>query len=87
FPNNLRGINRPTTAIFGPDGALYLVDYGAVRDVGRSEPNSAVKNPANLPLVQMPGTGVIWRISRTGGKHDDDDHDHGHHGGHDHDDD
>ena len=92
FPNRLRGINRPTTAVFGPDGALYLVDYGAVRDFGRSEPASKFVAQANAPLVQIPGTGVIWRISRTGGKHDDHDHDHGHHGhhghhgGHDHDD-
>ena len=30
-----RGINRPTTIRFGPDGAAYLVDYGAVRDSGQ----------------------------------------------------
>src|SRR5437763_8047803 len=72
----LRGINRPNTAMFGPDGALYLVDYGAVRDFGQSDPRSVFHsapefcNPSdpscryNGPLVQIPQTGVIWRISR-----------------------
>jgi glucose/arabinose dehydrogenase len=64
FTANLRGINRPVTLRFGPDGAAYLVDYGAVRDPGGSEPASQFRNPANAPLVQIPGTGVIWRISR-----------------------
>jgi len=72
----LRGINRPNTAMFGPDGALYLVDYGAVRDFGQSDPRSIFHSaPENCtpgspgcryngPLVQIPQTGVIWRISR-----------------------
>ena len=67
FVNQLRGINRPVTAVFGPDGALYVVDYGAVRDDGLSEPNSRYADVAHAPLVQIPGTGVIWRISRTDG--------------------
>jgi glucose/arabinose dehydrogenase len=64
FTAMLRGINRPVTLRFGPEGAAYLVDYGAVRDPGGSEPASQFRNPANAPLVQIPGTGVIWRISR-----------------------
>jgi hypothetical protein len=60
----LRGINRPTTIRFGPDGSAYLVDYGAVRDPGGADPRSRFVNPANAPLVQIPGTGVIWKISR-----------------------
>jgi glucose/arabinose dehydrogenase len=59
------GINRPTNLIFGPDGALYLVDYGAVRDFGQSDPFSKFKNPADAPLVQIPHTGTIWKITRT----------------------
>ena len=66
FASGLRGINRPIANFFGPDGALYLVDYGAVRDVGRSDPATRFTNPADAPLVQIPHTGVIWRISRTG---------------------
>jgi glucose/arabinose dehydrogenase len=65
FVAHFRGINRPTTAMFGPDGALYLVDYGAVRDFGQSDPDSKFVDPADAPLVQIPGTGVIWKFSRT----------------------
>jgi glucose/arabinose dehydrogenase len=70
FPGNLRGINRPTTIRFGPDGAAYLVDYGAVRDAGGSDPDSQFVNPADAPLVQIPGTGVIWKITRIGADRD-----------------
>jgi len=72
FTGKLRGINRPTTLRFGPDGAAYLVDYGAVRDPGGSDPDSRFVNPADAPLVQIPGTGVIWKITRIGGDRDDD---------------
>jgi hypothetical protein len=67
FVSMVRGINRPTTIRFGPDGAAYLVDYGAVRDPGGSDAGSMFHNPANAPLVQIPGTGTIWKISRIGG--------------------
>ncbi len=69
FTGRLRGINRPTTLRFGPDGALYLVDYGAVRDPGGSDPASRFVDPNDAPLVQIPGTGVIWKITRTGSQH------------------
>jgi hypothetical protein len=70
FTAMLRGINRPTTIRFGPDGAAYLVDYGAVRDPGGADPRSRFVNPADAPLVQIPGTGVIWKISREAGTND-----------------
>jgi glucose/arabinose dehydrogenase len=73
FTDMLRGINRPTTIKFGPDGAAYLVDYGAVRDFGRSVPASRFVDPSTAPLVQIPGTGTIWKISRVEQKDDDDD--------------
>ena len=37
------GINRPTDLKFGPDGCAYLVDYGAVRDFGQSDPATKFK--------------------------------------------
>ena len=58
----VRGINRPTDLKFGPDGCAYLVDYGAVRDFGQSDPATKFVIPADAALVQIPGTGVIWKI-------------------------
>jgi hypothetical protein len=64
--NPIRGINRPTNTMFGPDGALYVVDFGAVRDFGVSSGGDArFLQAADAPLVQIPHTGVIWRIART----------------------
>ena len=59
FPN-LNGFNRPLNVRFGPDGCAYVVDYGAVRDL--SPDTHFVGPPANGPLLQIPGTGVIWKI-------------------------
>jgi hypothetical protein len=39
-----------------------VVDYGAVRDFGQSGADTKFVGAANGPLVQIPGTGVIWRI-------------------------
>ena len=64
FPDGLRGINRPVDLKFGPDDCAYLVDYGAVRDFGQSDPASKFIDPLDAPLVQIPGTGVIWKICR-----------------------
>ena len=74
FTSQVRGINRPTTIRFGPDGAAYLVDYGAVRDPGGADSRSRFVNQADAPLVQIPGTGTIWKISRIDdrGNNDDD---------------
>ncbi len=59
FVTNINGFNRPTNIRFGPDGCAYVVDYGAVRDLGS---NSHYVGAANGPLVQIPGTGVVWKI-------------------------
>src|SRR5438132_974360 len=67
FVDGLRGINRPVDLKFGPDNCAYLVDYGAVRDFGQSDPDSRFKVTADAPLVQFPGTGVIWKICRVAG--------------------
>jgi hypothetical protein len=57
------GFNRPTNVRFGPDGCAYVADYGAVRDPGGG-PGGPTRyiDPADAPLVQFPGTGVIWKI-------------------------
>ena len=72
FTSQVSGINRPTTIRFGPDGAAYLVDYGAVRDPGGADPRSRFVDPRDVPLVQIPGTGTIWKISRDDRGGDDD---------------
>jgi len=56
---NINGFNRPTNLRFGPDGCAYVVDYGAVRDQGA---DSHVVGTGNGALVQIPGTGVVWKI-------------------------
>jgi glucose/arabinose dehydrogenase len=62
-PGHTAGFNRPTNLRFGPDGCAYVVDYGAVRDPGGG-PGGLTRfvNPADAPLVQFPGTGVIFKI-------------------------
>jgi len=62
FITGARGFNRPTNIRFGPDGCAYVADYGAVRDVGAD--THFVGPPANGPLLQIPGTGVIWKICK-----------------------
>jgi len=59
FVTNINGFNRPTNLRFGPDGCAYVIDYGAVRDNGA---DTHFVGAANGPLVQIPGTGVIWKI-------------------------
>jgi hypothetical protein len=53
------GFNRPTNVRFGPDGCAYIADYGAVRDLGA---DTHYVGANDGPLVQIPGTGVIWKI-------------------------
>jgi hypothetical protein len=62
FAAMIHGFNRPTFAMFGPDGALYVVDYGATRDLGAGPTHIA--SPSEGPLVEIPYTGTIYRISR-----------------------
>jgi hypothetical protein len=59
FVSNINGFNRPTNLRFGPDGCAYVVDYGAVRDAGE---NTHVVGTGNGSLVQIPGTGAVWKI-------------------------
>ncbi len=62
FVSGSAGFNRPTNVRFGPDGCAYVVDYGVVRDFGQSDPAAKFITAGDGPLVQIPGTGVIWKI-------------------------
>jgi hypothetical protein len=62
FITGSHGLNRPTNLRMGPDGCLWVVDYGAVRDFGQAGADSKFVGAANAPLVQIPGTGAIFRI-------------------------
>ncbi len=64
FIDGSHGWNRPTQVRFGPDGCAWVTDYGAVRDFGQAGTETKFTNPADAPLVQIPGTGVIFRICR-----------------------
>jgi len=44
------GFSRPTDVAFGPDGAMYVTDYGIATQ--------------EAPYSYVPSTGVIWRISK-----------------------
>ena len=52
------GLERPFDVKFGPDGAMYIVDYGVARI-----------NPASegTPYAFPPETGIIWKITPTDG--------------------
>ena len=54
-------VERPFDVKFGPDGAMYIVDYGAVR----INPVRVVRDKARYDWP--PGTGITWRVTRTGG--------------------
>ena len=62
FIDGSHGFNRPLNVRFGPDGCAWIPDYGAVRDFGQAGSDTKFVGAANGPLVQIPGTGVIWRI-------------------------
>jgi glucose/arabinose dehydrogenase len=53
YLNTKNGINRPSDVLFGSDGSLYIVDWGA-----------ATLDTSGLKLV--PNTGVIWRVFKEG---------------------
>jgi glucose/arabinose dehydrogenase len=54
------GFERPSHCQFGPDGALYVVDFGDI-DVAVEKGGIRMKE----------GTGVLWRIRRTGAVHEE----------------
>jgi len=55
FTSQVHGINRPTTIRFGPDGAAYLVDYGAVRDPGGADSRSRFRQWGGRAAGADPG--------------------------------
>ena len=53
------GIERPFDVKSGPDGAMYIVDYGVHRiTVARIA-------ETRLPFEWRPKTGIIWRVTKT----------------------
>jgi len=68
-PAKQHAFNRPLNVRFGPDGCAWVPDYGAVRDFGKGGSPTMFVGAGNGPLVQIPGTGVIWRICPPGGGH------------------
>jgi glucose/arabinose dehydrogenase len=57
-----QGIERPFDVKFGPDGAMYIVDYGVARI------NLARIAEGHLPYEFLPGTGVVWKVTSPGGE-------------------
>ncbi len=56
-----KGIERPFDVKFGPDGAMYIVDYGVANiNLARIKQNK-------LPYEFPPETGAIWKVTRTSG--------------------
>ena len=54
-----QGLERPFGVRFGPDGALYIVDYGVARI------NPALAAQGKPPYEFPPATGAIWKVTRT----------------------
>ena len=50
------GFERPSHCAFGPDGALYVTDFGEI-DIA----------PEKAGIRIQAGTGSVWRISRVAG--------------------
>jgi glucose/arabinose dehydrogenase len=54
------GIERPFDVKFGPDGAMYIVDFGQHAINLKQIANK------NLPFEWPPETGIIWKVTRMG---------------------
>jgi len=54
-----KGVERPFDVKFGPDGAMYIVDYGVHRI------NLSRIADGRLPFEFPPETGSIWKVTRS----------------------
>ncbi|MDQ3549841.1 MAG: sugar dehydrogenase [Chloroflexota bacterium] len=54
------GLERPFDVKFGPDGAMYIVDYG----IANINPARAAEG--QVPYEFPPETGAIWKVTHTG---------------------
>jgi glucose/arabinose dehydrogenase len=52
-----QGLDRPFNVKFGPDGAMYIVDYGVVKI------DMSLTQQGKPPYNEVPGTGVIWKVT------------------------
>ena len=52
-----KGIERPFDVKFGPDGAMYIVDYGV------ANVNLARIRENQVPYEFLPETGAIWKVT------------------------
>ena len=52
-----QGLDRPFNVKFGPDGAMYIVDYGVVKI------DMSLTKQGKPPYDEMAGTGAIWRVT------------------------
>jgi glucose/arabinose dehydrogenase len=53
----LEGMERPIDVKFGPDGAMYIVDYGI------ANVNAARAAEGQVPYEFPPETGAVWRVT------------------------
>jgi glucose/arabinose dehydrogenase len=56
--HSAQGLERPFDVQFGPDGALYIVDYGQVKI-----DKSLKKKQNEPPYREIPGSGAIWKVT------------------------
>ncbi len=49
-----QGLERPFDVKFGPDGAMYIVDYGVVK----------IDMSKTTPFDSKAGTGTIWKVTK-----------------------
>lgn len=54
-----KALERPFDVKFGPDGAMYIVDYGVVTIAPER------KEEGREPYAYKAGTGVVWTVTKT----------------------